>query len=161
MDCIVHEVTKRQTRLSDFHFQATWCSLFTFQAATILLKVTCPTLCNPMDYTVHGILQPEYWSGQPFPSSGYLPNPGMEPRSPALQVYSLPAEPQECPRILEWVAYPFSRGSSLPRNRTGVSCIAGGFFTYWTIRESLFQDRSFGALWFIEQFDFTWLNWIQ
>ena len=33
------------------------------------------------------------------------------------------------PRILEWVAYPFSRGSSQPRNRTGVSCIAGGFFT--------------------------------
>ena len=33
------------------------------------------------------------------------------------------------PRILEWVAYPFSRGSSQPRNQTGVSCIAGGFFT--------------------------------
>ena len=31
--------------------------------------------------------------------------------------------------ILEWVAYAFSRGSSRPRNRTGVSCIAGGFFT--------------------------------
>jgi len=31
------------------------------------------------------------------------------------------------PRILEWVAYPFSRGSSPPRNQTGVSCIAGGF----------------------------------
>ena len=50
------------------------------------------------------------------------------------------------PRILEWVAYPFSRGSSLPRNRTGVSCIAGGLFTYWTIREALFQERSFGTL---------------
>ena len=33
------------------------------------------------------------------------------------------------PRILEWVAYPSSSGSSQPRNRTGVSCIAGGFFT--------------------------------
>ena len=33
------------------------------------------------------------------------------------------------PRILEWVAYPFSRGSSRPRSQTGVSCIAGGFFT--------------------------------
>ena len=31
--------------------------------------------------------------------------------------------------ILEWVAYPFSRGSSRPRNRPGVSCIAGRFFT--------------------------------
>ena len=35
------------------------------------------------------------------------------------------------PRILEWVAYPFSRGSSRPGNWTGVSCIAGGFFTSW------------------------------
>ena len=33
------------------------------------------------------------------------------------------------PRILEWLAYPFSSRSSQPRNRTGVSCIAGGFFT--------------------------------
>ena len=35
----------------------------------------------------------EYWSGLPFPSPGDLPNPGIEPRSPALQVDSLPAEP--------------------------------------------------------------------
>ena len=39
-------------------------------------------------------------------------------------------------RILEWVAYPFSSGSSRPRNWTGVSCIAGGFFTSWAIREA-------------------------
>ena len=38
-------------------------------------------------------------------------------------------------RILEWVAFPFSRGSSQPRNWTGVSCIAGWFFTNWAIRE--------------------------
>ena len=40
------------------------------------------------------------------------------------------------PRILEQVAYPFSSGSSQPKNRTGISCIAGGFFTNWTIREA-------------------------
>ena len=40
------------------------------------------------------------------------------------------------PRVLEWVVYPFSRGSSWPRNRTGVSCIAGGFFTNWAIRKA-------------------------
>ena len=40
------------------------------------------------------------------------------------------------PRILEWVAYPFSRGSSWPMNWTGVSCIAGGFFTNWAIMEA-------------------------
>ena len=38
------------------------------------------------------------------------------------------------PRILEWVAYPFSKGSSRPRNQ--ISCIAGGFFTNWAIREA-------------------------
>ena len=36
----------------------------------------------------------EYWSGLPFISPGYLPNPGMEPGSPALQADSLPSEPQ-------------------------------------------------------------------
>ena len=40
----------------------------------------------------------EYWSGQPFPSPGDLPNPGIEPRSPALQVDSLPAEPLGKPK---------------------------------------------------------------
>ena len=40
-------------------------------------------------------------------------------------------------RILEWVAYPFSRESSRPRNWTGVSCTAGGLFTNWAIREAL------------------------
>ena len=39
-------------------------------------------------------------------------------------------------RILEWVAIPFSRGSSQPRDGTQVSCIAGRFFTVWTIREA-------------------------
>ena len=39
-------------------------------------------------------------------------------------------------RILEWVVYPFSRGSSWPKNRTGLSRIAGGFFTNWAMREA-------------------------
>ena len=38
-------------------------------------------------------------------------------------------------RILEWVAFPFSRGSSQPRDRTQVSRMAGGFFTSWATRE--------------------------
>ena len=48
---------------------------------------SCPTLCNPMDYTVQGILQAT---------------------------------------ILEWAAFPFSRGSSQPKDQTQVSHIAGG-----------------------------------
>ena len=57
---------------------------------TFVSNESCPTLCDPKDYTVHGILQA---------------------------------------RILEWVAFPFPRGSPQPRDRTQVSCIAGGFFT--------------------------------
>jgi len=41
--------------------------------------------------------RPEYWSGQAFPSLGDLPNPGIEPRSPALQADSLSAETQGKP----------------------------------------------------------------
>ena len=58
---------------------------------------SCPTLCNPKDYTAHGILQA---------------------------------------RILEWVAFPFSRGSSQPRDRTPVSRIAGRLFTSCASREA-------------------------
>ena len=36
--------------------------------------------------------RPEFWAGKPFPSPGNLSNPGIEPRSPALQVYSLQTE---------------------------------------------------------------------
>ena len=53
------------------------------------------------------------------------------------------------PRILEWVAYPFSRGSSQPRNRNGVSCIAGGFFTNWAIKEVHPRTKR------------LWISWLQ
>ena len=42
--------------------------------------------------------RPEYWSGQPLPSPGDLPNPGIKPRSPSLQADSLPAEPPGKPK---------------------------------------------------------------
>ena len=46
---------------------------------------------------------------------------------------------QGSPWILKWVAYPFSRGSSHPRSQTGISCVAGGFFTSRDTRESLWS----------------------
>ena len=60
-----------------------------------------------------GILQARIleWVAMSSPP-GDLPNPGIEPRSPVLQVDSIPSESQGSPRILEWVAYPFSRGTS-------------------------------------------------
>ena len=56
---------------------------------------SCPTLCNPMDYTVHEVLQARILEWVAIPSPGDRPNPGIEPKSPTLQVDSLPAEPQE------------------------------------------------------------------
>ena len=44
-------------------------------------------------------------------------------------------------KILEWVAVPFSRGSSWPRDQIWVSCIAGKFFTVWATREALTNMR--------------------
>ena len=66
--------------------------LFVLECWKVKVKVaqSCPTLCDPMDYTVHGI-------------------------PPA--------------RIQEWVAFPFSRGSSQPRDWTQVPNIVGRFFT--------------------------------
>ena len=63
----------------------------------VKVKVTqsCPTLCDPMDCTVHGILQARILEWVAISSSllqGDLPNPGIKPRSPTLQVDSLPAE---------------------------------------------------------------------
>ena len=102
-----------------------------------LVTQTCLTLCNPMDYrppgsSVHGdssgtntrvgchaLLQ------RVFPSQGW--NPGL----PYCWWILYQLSHQGSSRILEWVAHPFSRGSSWPRNQTGVSCIAGRFFTSW------------------------------
>ena len=83
---------------------------------SVLQKVkvaqSCPTLCDPMDYTVMEFFRLEYWGGEPIPSPVDLPDPGIQSDSPALQVDSLPAEPQGSSRMLERVAYPFSSGSS-------------------------------------------------
>ena len=95
----------------------------------------------PNDYTVHGILQAKVLEWVAFPFSRDLPNPGIEPRSPALQADSadsLPAEPQAKPkntglgslsqvsrhkgslRILEWVAYRSSSRYSQPGTNQGL-----------------------------------------
>ena len=131
-----------------------------------------------------GILQARILSALPCPPPGNLPNPMVEPRSPALQADSLLSEPpgkpkntgvgswsllqgdsptQESnwgllhcrqilyclshlgsPRILEWAADPFSRGTSQPRNRSGVSCIPGRFWILyrWEVESPAFQADS-------------------
>ena len=77
---------------------------------TVLCLVTqsCPTLCDPVDChppgsSLHGVLQARNWSGLPCPPPGDLPNPGIEPRYPALQVDSLPSEPPGKPNVIQTV----------------------------------------------------------
>ena len=56
-----------------------------------------------------GFSRQEYWSGLLCPPPGDLPNPGIKPRSPTLQVdFFNHLSPQGSPRILVWLAYPFS-----------------------------------------------------
>ena len=62
-----------------------------------LVAKSCPTLATPWTVAHQaplsmGYSRQEYWSGLPFPSPGDLPNPGIEPKSPALQADSLPTE---------------------------------------------------------------------
>ena len=65
---------------------------------------------------------------------GIVPTQGLNLGLPHCRWILYHLSHQGSPRILKWVAYPFSRGSSQPRNWTRVSCLAGGFFTNWAIR---------------------------
>ena len=51
-----------------------------------------------------GFSKQEYWSGLPFPSPGDLPNPGIEPGSPALQADALSSEPPGKPKVKRWTS---------------------------------------------------------
>ena len=64
----------------------------------VKVSQSCPTLCNPMDYADHEILQARILEWVAVPSSRGSSQPGIEPRSPALQAVSLPAEPPGKPR---------------------------------------------------------------
>ena len=59
---------------------------------------SCPTLCDPMDYTLHGILQARILEWVAVTFSRGSSNPGIQPRSPSLQADSLPAESQGKPK---------------------------------------------------------------
>ena len=72
---------------------------------------------------------------------GIFPTQGLNPDLPHCRRIFYQLSHKGSPRILDWVAYPFSSGSSWPRNWTRACCIAGGFFTIWTIRETLFFKK--------------------
>ena len=82
--------------------------------------------------------------------SSCTPRISYESKSGSRSVMSVPATPLAIAhgmlqaRTPEWVAFPFSRGSSQPRARTQVSRLGGGFFTSWATREA--QDTGVGSL---------------
>ena len=67
---------------------------------------------------------------------GIFPTQGSNPGLPHCRQIIYLLRNKGSPRILEWVAYPFSQRSSWPRSWTRVSCIAGGFFSNWALREA-------------------------
>ena len=95
--------------------------------------LSCLTLCDPMDYTVQG---QNTGVGSLSLLQGILPTQVLKPGLRYCRWICYQLSHKGSPRTLERVAYPFSSGSSQPRNRTQVSCIAGGFFTNWAIREA-------------------------
>ena len=90
----------------------------------------------------HGLYSPRNSLGQNTGMGGLsllygiFPTQGTNPGLPHCMRILYQLSYEGSPRILEWVAYPFSSGSSQPRNQTTVSYIAGGFFTNWAIREA-------------------------
>ena len=103
---------------------------------------SCLTLYAPMDCTVHGILQARILEWVAFPFSGGSSQPRdqtqIKPKGiPRCRQILYQLSHKGSPRILEWVAYP----------QTGVSCIAGEFFTNLTIREASFSYLEIKVNW--------------
>ena len=88
-----------------------------------------PTLCNPLDYIVHGIPSQNTGVSSLSLLQGIFPTQGSNPDLPHCRQIFYQLSHKGSPRILEWVAYPFSSRYSQPRDQTGISCISGRFFT--------------------------------
>ena len=132
----------------------------------------------------HGLYSP--WNspghntgvGSLFFLQGIFPTQESNPGLPHCRRILYQLSHKGSPRILKWVAYPFSSRSSWPRNWSGVSCIAGGFFTNWDIREAQSGSQDFfiislisiGSVAMFPHFflilaicvlSFSWLSWLE
>ena len=114
-----------------------------FQTGLCLVTQSCLTLCDPMHCSPAGFSSPwgfsrqEYWSELLRPLPRDLPNPGIEPKFPALRVDSLSSEPPEKPKNTGVGTLSLPQGIFLTRNQTRTSCIADGFFINWATKEAL------------------------
>ena len=104
------------------------------------VKVAQSCFATPWTIQSMEFSRPEYWSGEPFPSPGDLPNPGIEPRSPTLQVDSSAAEPPGKPRCSESPAL-----TSLPLSLLfwwTLACFSGFVALLLSVRSDLISTAS-------------------
>ena len=121
-----------------------------FQARTLewgAIAFSGKSLSHVWFFATHGLYSP--WNspsqntgvGRLSFLQGIFPTQGLNPGLPHCRQILYQLSHKGSPRILEWVAYPFSSRSSQSRNWTGVSCIAGRFLTNWVIREALTREK--------------------
>ena len=119
-------------------------TLYEIYCAVCLVSQLCLTLCdsrdcNPPGSSVHGDSPGKSTRvGCHALLQEVFPTLGLNPDLPHCRWILYCLSHQGSPRILEWVAYPFSRESSQSMNWTGIFCIAGGFFTSLATREALY-----------------------
>ena len=130
MDCIVHGVAKSQTQLSNFHFTLTrrresplsW--IFFFPYRVLSCSVMSNSFMTLWTVACHaplskGFFRQEYWKVKVKVTQSCLTL-----CDPMDYIYSPWNSPGQNTGVLEWVAFPFSRASSQPRDRTHVSCFS-------------------------------------
>ena len=118
----------------------TWTLWSHYHYVQVLVSQFCPTLCDscsPPGSSVQGHSPgTNIGVGCHALLQGIFPTQESNPGLPSCRQILYHLSHQGSPRILVWVAYPFSRGSSRFWNWTRVSSIAGGFFTSWATREA-------------------------
>ena len=143
MDYIGHRVTKSWTQLSD------WTELKLVFQSWLSYPPCYSLLISEYESESHSVESNSLWPHGPYSPwnspgqntgvgslsllQGIFPTQGLSPGLPHCKWILYQLSHKGSPRILEWVAYPFSSWSSHPKNWTPVSCIAGRFFTNWTI----------------------------
>ena len=138
--CYVHKTT-----LKFFQSVARLCFCYIRNCAVgnVKVKVTQLCLCGPMElYNLWNSPGQNTEVGNLSLLQGIFATRRSNPDLPHCKGILYQMSHKGSPRILEWVAIPFSRRSSRPRNWTRVSCIAGGFLTNWAIREVHSRQRA-------------------
>ena len=124
--------TKTRTQLSDWAWMSMKVEVGECESRSVVSDSLQP----------HGLYSPWTSPGQKTGVGslsllwGIFPTQGSNPGFPHCRWILYQLKHKERPRTLEWVAYPFSSGSSPPRNQMRVSCIAGWFFTSWATAEA-------------------------